>query len=298
MNKGVLYAAGAYVLWGLLPIFWKALQQVGTIEILGHRIVWGVLVALALLVWRGRWRHLAAALRDWRIVATYTATALLLTANWAVYIWGVNSGNIVETSLGYFINPLVNVVLGVLFLRERLRGGQAVAVAVAALGVLYLTALYGSFPWIALTLALTFGVYGLLRKTAALDSLEGFTLETMLLSVPALGYLVWLEGSGDGAFGHAGPWITLLLVCSGALTAAPLLMFAAGARRIPLITLGLLQYIAPTLQFTLGVLVYGEPLSAQRLAGFGLIWLALAIYSLEGVLRDKFRPARALASKP
>jgi chloramphenicol-sensitive protein RarD len=295
MNKGIFFAVGAFVCWGLLPVFWKALQQVPTFEILAHRIVWAVLIAFGLLAARRQWSWLGQALRSPRTLLVFTASALLLSTNWFVYIWAVNQGHIVETSLGYFINPLVNVLLGVLFLKERLRPGQAAAVAVAFAGVLLLTLVYGSFPWVALTLALSFGIYGLLRKTAALGSLEGFTLETLLLAVPALGYLVATEVTIGGAFVHQGPATTALLVAAGGVTAVPLLLFAAGARRIPMSTLGILQYIGPTLQFLLGVLVYGEPLSPQRLAGFVLIWVALAIYTLDGAARMRAASAAALA---
>jgi chloramphenicol-sensitive protein RarD len=298
MNKGILYAAGAYICWGLLPVFWKALQHVPTFEILAHRIVWGVLVGLGLLAVRHQWVWLGRAIRSPRTLLVFATSALLLSANWFVYIWAVNQGLIVETSLGYFINPLVNVLLGVLFLKERLRSAQVVAVTVALAGVLVLALLYGSFPWVALSLALSFGAYGLLRKTASLGALEGFSLETLLLAAPALGFLVYREAMGGGAFGHTGLLTSVLLVAAGAVTAVPLLLFAAGARRISMTTLGVLQYIAPTLQFLLGVLVYGEPLSPQRLAGFALIWLALAIYTLDGLARLRAAGAPAtLASR-
>jgi chloramphenicol-sensitive protein RarD len=299
MNKGILYAAGAYAAWGLLPIYWKLLHDIPALEILAHRIVWALIVAVALLLSRGRWSELLAAMRNTRIMLTFLASALLLFVNWFIYILAVNSGHIVETSLGYFINPLINVLLGVLFLRERLRLGQAVAVAVAVAGVLYLTFEFGALPWIALGLACTFGAYGLLRKTAALGSLEGFTLETLLLFLPALGYLLYREAQGSAAFLHAGAGTSLLLACAGIVTAVPLLLFAAGARRITLVTLGILQYIAPTIQFLLGVLVYGEPLTLGRLLGFCLIWLALAIYTAESVVYTTYAARmRIAASKP
>jgi chloramphenicol-sensitive protein RarD len=292
VNKGVFYAVVAYVTWGLLPIFWKALQHVPALEILANRVVWALVVALALGVARGRPTWLGAALRSPRIVLTFLATASLLSLNWALYIWAVNTGHIVETSLGYFINPLVNVFLGVVFLRERLRLGQAAAIVLALAGVLFLTVTYGSPPWIALVLATSFGAYGLLRKTAPLNSLEGFTLETMIMIVPALAYLGWVEASVGGALFHAGPATTMLLVSSGLVTATPLLLFAAAARRVTMTTLGLLQYIAPSIQFFLGVAVYGETLSTERLFGFILVWVALAIYSVEGAVSGG-RAARA-----
>lgn len=292
MNKGVLYAAGAYTAWGLLPIFWKALGSVPALEILANRVVWALVVALALGAVRGSWGWLAGALRSRRTLLIFTLTAVLLALNWGLYIWAVNAGHVVETSLGYFINPLVNVFLGVVFLRERLRPGQAAAIAVALAGVLYLTVTYGSPPWIALALAGSFGAYGLLRKTAPLASLEGFTLETMVMFLPALIFLAFTEATVGGALFHADLGTNLLLASSGVVTAVPLLLFAAGARRVTMTTLGLLQYIAPTLQFSLGVLVYGEALSPQRLAGFMLVWVALAIYTVEGAVSGG-RAARA-----
>lgn len=293
-NKGMIYAASAYVLWGLLPLFWKALQHVPALEILAHRMVWALLVVLLLLAFTRNWNWLGAVLRSPRTLLTFLASALLLSVNWFVYIWGVNAGYVVETSLGYFINPLVNVLLGVLFLGERLRAWQAAAIAVATAGVLYLTFSYGSPPWIALTLAGSFGLYGLIRKTAALNSLEGLTLETLLLFPFAFGYLVFREWNGIGALGRVDALTTLLLVVSGVATAAPLLLFAAGARRITLTALGILQYIAPSLQFTIGVLVFNEPITTDRLIGFSLIWLALLIYTGEGLFRTqtaRLRPA-------
>jgi chloramphenicol-sensitive protein RarD len=279
----MLYAVGAYVAWGFLPIYWKALHSLPALEILAHRVAWGALVAIVLVTYRLRWSWLSAVLGSRRTLLTFVASALLLSFNWFVYIWAVNAGYVIETSLGYFINPLVNVLLGVLFLRERLRGGQALAIAIAAGGVLYLTFQYGALPWIALALASSFGLYGLLRKTASVGSLEGFTLETLLLFVPAVGYLIFREAQGGAAFGHAGAGTELLLVGAGVMTAIPLLLFGAGARRLTLTSLGILQYIAPTLQFLLGVLVYGESLTLQRLIGFVLIWLALAVYTAEGI---------------
>ncbi len=298
MNKGILYATGAYVVWGLLPLYWKALHDVPALEILAHRMVWCLGVVFLLLAYQRHWSWLPGVLRNPRTVTIFAISALLLTLNWFVYIWAVNQGRVVETSLGYFINPLVNVLFGVLFLRERLRMWQGVAIAVALGGVLYLTLSYGALPWIAITLATSFGLYGLLRKTAPLNSLEGLTLETLLLFLPALAYLLFQETNGVSAFGHAGLLTTLLLAFSGAATALPLLLFAAGARSITMTTLGILQYIAPTLQFLLGVLVYHEPLTLARLAGYCLIWLALAVYTADGLLRaGKAGQLRAATSK-
>ena len=284
MNRGVWYAVGAYLLWGLLPIYWKALQTVPALQILNHRVVWSLGFLAAILLVRRDWEPLRLALKSRRILLIYLATSCLLGVNWLTYIWGVNAGFIVETSLGYFINPLVSVLLGVVFLREKLRPGQWIPVGLAALGVIYLTISYQKLPWIALVLAFTFGLYGLIKKIAPLNSLHSLALETALLFVPSLAYLLWAEIQGTGAFGHANISTTLLLVFTGVVTALPLLLFGAGARLIPLSLIGLLQYTAPTLQFLIGVLIYGEPFTRERMIGFGIIWVALVIYTLEGVL--------------
>ena len=284
MNKGILYAAGAYVLWGLLPLYWKALHEVPSSQIVAHRLVWSLVFVGLVLTVRRNWGWLGKAIRQPRVLLIFALSGVLLTVNWLVYIWGVNAGFIVETSLGYFINPLVNVLLGYIFLKERLRPMQWGALAVALAGVLYLTFSYGAFPWIALTLAFSFGLYGLIRKTATLNSAEGLFVETAVLFLPALGFLLFHELRGTGALGHVDGLTTLLLIGAGAVTSIPLILFAAGARRVTLTTLGLLQYIAPTMQFLLGVLVFGEPFGAGRVVGFGLIWLALLLYTFESVL--------------
>ena len=284
MNKGVLLGIGAYALWGFLPIYWKAIQVVPAIQILCHRVVWSLAFVLLLLALLKDWLPLRRALRTPRTLLVYTFSASLLGVNWLTYIWGVNAGFIVETSLGYFINPLVSVLLGVVFLHEKLRPWQWLPVGLAGVGVAYLTISYGQLPWIALVLAFTFGMYGLLKKTAPLGSLHGLSLETAILFLPCLGYLWFAERAGTGAFGHVPAITNILLVATGVVTSTPLLMFSAAARRIHLSTLGILQYIAPTCQFLLGVLVYGEPFSMSRLAGFLLIWAALLVYSLEGVM--------------
>ncbi len=287
MNKGIIYAAGAYILWGLLPIYWKLLHEVPAGQILAHRIVWSLVFVGLVLLARRHWGWLRGALRRPRIVLTFALSGLLLGINWFVYIWGVNAGFIVETSLGYFINPLVNVLLGFLVLKEKLRGAQWVALSVALAGVLYLTFSYGAFPWIALTLAFSFGFYGLIRKTASLNSAEGLFLETAVLFLPALGFLLLQEMRGVGALAHSSMSTNLLLMGAGVVTSIPLLLFAAGARRITLTSLGLLQYIAPTLQFLIGVLIYHEEFGPSRVVGFGLIWLALILYSGESLIRRR-----------
>lgn len=284
INKGIWYAVAAYGLWGFLPVFWKNLQSVPAIEILAHRMAWSLVFLTIILASQRRWQWVRHVVGNRSILFTFLVSACVLSVNWFIYIWAVNSGHIVETSLGYFINPLVNVLLGVLFLRERLRPWQWTAVGAAAAGVLYLTITYGSLPWIALILAFSFGSYGLLRKTAALEALEGLSLETALLFLPAVAFLLYRELTGSGSFGHAATSTNLLLALSGVATALPLLWFAVAARRITLTTLGLVQYMAPTIQFLLGVFVYHEPFSLNSLVGFSLIWLALLIYSGEGVV--------------
>jgi chloramphenicol-sensitive protein RarD len=297
-NKGLFYAIGSYAIWGLLPLFWRLLQDVLPGEILAHRIVWACVLTIGLVVGRKQWGVLWTAARKPGVLRTFSISAVLLSLNWFVYIWAVNNGHVIETSLGYFINPLVSVLLGMLFLGERLRLGQGIAVGLALVGVIYLTIVYGAPPWIALLLAVSFGIYGLLRKTASLESLVGLTLETLLIAPFALGFLIYQELTIGGAFVHGGLGTSLLLACSGVVTAVPLLLFAAGARRLTLTAVGITQYIAPTLQFLLGVLLFGEPLTPQRLIGFVLIWLALLVYSLEGVVRSRQVRLAALASEP
>jgi chloramphenicol-sensitive protein RarD len=295
-NRGFHYAAAAYTLWGFLPIFWKALHSVPALEILAHRMVWSLTFVLVVLTLKRRWTWLKPALHNRRILITFLATGALLSLNWFTYIWAVNAGYIVESSLGYFINPLVNVLLGVIFLGERMRGWQWTAVSLAAVGVLYLTFHYGSLPWIALTLAFSFGFYGLLRKTAPLEALEGLGMETAVMFVPAVSYLIYLELTGRAAFGHGSWTTTFLLLLAGVVTAVPLWLFALGARRVTLVTLGLLQYIAPTLQFLIGVFVYNEPFSRAQMLGFSIIWLALLLYSAESVVTARKRRGYGLVS--
>jgi chloramphenicol-sensitive protein RarD len=291
MKSGVLAAVLAYALWGILPLYWKALQAVPPLQILAHRTVWSLLLVLLLLAGRRQWAWLQRIRKDPQLLLRFVASGCLLGANWFTYIWAVNSGHVVDSSLGYFINPLLSVLLGVLFLGERLRRWQALAIGIALVGVLFLTVAYGAFPWIALTLAGTFGLYGLLRKTASLGSLEGLALETALLSAPALVYLVLQESNASGAFVHAGLATSTLLVGAGVITAFPLLLFGYAARNVTLATVGILQYIAPTLQFLLGVVVYAEPFAPTRLVGFATIWVALAIYSVEGLIVERKRRA-------
>ncbi len=281
-KNGILAAGLAYIVWGLLPVYWKQLHDIPPLEILGHRVVWSLAVVVILLAIRQNWGWLGQARRRPAMLRPTLLTALLLISNWFMYIWANNNGHIVEASLGYFITPLVNVLLGLLVLRERLRPGQWLAVAIAATGVSYLLINAGGLLWISFGLAFTFGFYGLLRKTARLGSLEGLTAEMGILFLPALGYLLFLQATGAGAFGQGDTLTTILLIGCGLVTAIPLLFFAYGAKRVPLSALGVLQYIAPTLQFLLGVLVYGEAFTTTRLIGFSIIWVALTVYSIEG----------------
>ncbi|WP_294767085.1 EamA family transporter RarD [uncultured Rhodoferax sp.] len=282
MQLGVLYAALAYVAWGLFPAFFKQLTAVNALEVVMHRTAWSLVFLLGVLAWRKHWAWLGAVWRTPRVLGAFVLSALLLAANWCTYVWAVQNAHVLDASLGYFILPLVSVALGYVFLHERPRPGQWLAVAVAAAGVLWLTVQAGRLPWVALVLALTFGFYGLLRKIGALGALEGLTLETLVLSPVAAACLVWWTVHGQGAFVEADTRTVGWLLLGGPLTAIPLLLFAAGARRVSLATMGLLQYISPTLQLLLGVLVYGESFGGPRVLGFVLIWAALVVYSLEG----------------
>ena len=297
MRSGILYAALAFLCWGLFPLYFHALDEVPPLQILAHRMVWSLAFLLILLVLRRQWKWLEQVRRP-RVFFSFVLSALLLSANWLVYIWSVTNHHVIEASLGYFINPLVNIMLGYLILKERMRPAQWAAIAVAALGVGWLTWQAGTVPWIALILAFTFGAYGLLRKTAALGALEGLSFETMVLFPLAAGYVIWLTVNGQNMFltteSDTTRW---LLVMAGPFTAIPLLLFATGARKIPLSILGLLQYLSPTLQFLLGVMLFKEAFTADRLVGFALIWGALILFAGEGLLR-RSAPASAPATVP
>lgn len=281
MNQGVLLAGSAYLVWGLFPLYFKLLHEVPALEILLNRMLWSLLFLCGVLAWRRQWSWLGNLQR--KVVAGFASSALLLSANWFVYIWAINHDQVIDASLGYFITPLVNILLGFVLLRERLRPGQWVAVALAALGVAWLTWQTGRLPWIGLILALTFGTYGLLRKTSQLGALEGLSLETALLFPFALAYLGWLTFNGQNALLTQTTPVKLWMIAAGPITAIPLLLFAAGARRIPMTTLGLLQYIAPFIQLLLGVWLFHEPFDSHKLAGFVAIWAALVVYSLESL---------------
>lgn len=286
---GVLYALGCFSFWGAFPVYFKLLYDVTALEVLAHRILWSVVVLLALMLWQGQGAALVAALRDRRRLRFYLGTSLLISVNWLLYIWAVQNNRIVEASLGYYINPLVNVVLGVLFLRERLNGRQWSAIAIAAAGVLVLVVGHGAFPWVSLALAFSFGSYGLLRKKDGQSATLGLCVETVLLAPFALLLLVGLTANGVGAFGQRGRVTDLLLLAAGPITVIPLVLFLEAGRRLRLSTLGLIQYLTPTLQFLLGVIVYREAFTAIHWAAFGCIWLALALYSADAYLHQQSR---------
>jgi len=282
---GAAFAVAAYGSWGFNPIYFKALSQVPAIEILGHRTVWSVLLLAGMLSFMRRWRQVRAALTSRKVLITLLATTVILGGNWLLFIWAVNSGRVLEASLGYYMNPLVNVVLGVVALKERLTRAQLVAVALAACGVGNLVLQVGVVPWVSLGLALSFGTYGLLRKTAAVASVEGLFIEVLLMLPPSVALLVWLDLDGVGHFGRGDGWVDLLLILGGPITALPLVWFASAARRLKLGILGFFQYLAPTLQFLLAVFVYEEPFSLPRLVTFALIWTAIGVVSIDSLRR-------------
>ena len=294
--RGVAAAAAAYISWGILPAYWKQLQAVPAYEVLSHRMVWSLLLTLAVILFLGRFGNFLQAARNRRHLQTFTATSLLLAVNWLLYIWAVQAGYIVEASLGYFINPLINVLFGMLFFGERLALRQWLAIALAALGVLYLTIYYGQFPWIALVLAVTFAIYGLLHKKTHLAPLDGLCLETAVLFVPTLAMLLVLEANGSGSFGHIGVAGSLLLAGAGLITTVPLLLFGYAAQQIQLSTLGVLQYLAPSINLVLGVFIYHEDFSRARLIGFCLIWSGLALYLADNLL-GRWRARRSTLDK-
>jgi chloramphenicol-sensitive protein RarD len=293
-RTGLLAAVGAYLLWGLFPLYWPLLEPASPIEILGHRIVWSLVFLAVLLAVTSGFAWVPRLGR--RTVGLLTIAALLVSTNWAIYIYGVNSEHVVETSLGYFINPLVTVVLAMVFVHERLRRRQGLALAVALMGVLALTIDYGHVPWIALALAVTFGSYGLVKKRAGIDGPQSLAVETAVIVVPATAYLVWLGDTGDGTFTTEGAGHAALLIGAGVVTALPLMLFGAAAVRIRLSTLGLLQYMTPTIQFLIAVLFYDEPMPLSRLAGFGLVWIALALLVFDAVGATRARLAAPAAA--
>ncbi|HUI87589.1 MAG TPA: EamA family transporter RarD [Anaerolineales bacterium] len=282
-NKGILYAIGAYVMWGLFPIYWKQLETIDALQLIGHRIAWSFVLLFVFVLITRQWRTFRGVAFNPKTIRIYLMAAVLICINWFTYVWAVNHDFVVETSLGYYINPLFSVLLGVFFFREHLRPVQWIPIALAATGVTYLAVSYGSLPWIALTLAFSFGLYGMVKKMAPLNSLYGLTLETGLLLMPALAYLIFCETAGQGAFLHSGPLKDWMMVGAGLVTTVPLLLFSAAVPRVPLTTIGILQYINPTMQFLLGVLVYKEPFTRQSLIGFGIVWAGLILFWAEGL---------------
>ncbi|MEV1244945.1 EamA family transporter RarD [Nonomuraea sp. NPDC050022] len=288
LRRGVLFGAAAYTMWGLFPLYWPLLKPSGAIEILAHRMAWSLVAVLVVLAVRRHWSWMRALLKEPRKLALLTLAAMIVTVNWGVYIYAVNANQVVESALGYFINPLISVLFGVVLLKERLRPLQWVAVGFGTLAVLVLTIDYGRPPWIALALAVSFGLYGLVKKQANVGAAESLTVETLVLLTPALGYILYLSLTGQSTFGTEGLGHAALLVGAGVITAVPLLCFTAAAIRVPLSTIGLLQYIAPVLQFLCGVLVAKETMPASRWIGFSIVWLALAVFTY-----DSIRTARA-----
>lgn len=281
---GLCYSASAFLIWGVSPLYWKALKSVPAFEIILHRVVWSFLFLLMLLGIRHRWHEFLYSIRSKKTMTTMGVTAFLVCCNWLVYIWAVNNAHLLQASLGYYINPLVNVLLGFIFLKERLRPFQSAAVLLAVVGVLYLTIVYGQFPWIALTLAGSFGSYGLIRKISPVSSLCGLAIETLLLSIPSFFLLAYSGIKGTGFFLNSSPSTDLLLMGTAVVTATPLLLFNLGAKRITLATLGFMQYIAPSCMFIMAVFVFHEPFMKAQLVSFVLIWTALAIYSTDSVI--------------
>ena len=295
-RRGILLGIGAYLSWGLFPLYWPLLKPAVAIEILSHRIVWSFVFVAVLLLVRRRWAWIGALRGDRRRLTLLVVASLVIAVNWGIYIWAVNAGYVVESALGYFINPLVTVVLAVVLLHEHLRRVQWVAVGLASVAVLVLTVGTGRPPWIGLTLALSFATYGLAKKKVDMPAVESLAVETAILTLPALVLLLAYNNSGSGAFGHGSTSVTLLLALSGVVTAIPLLMFGAAAPLIPLSTMGLLQYLTPCMQFLIGLTVFHESMSAVRWAGFILVWCALAVFSIDQLHHARARrPTPALA---
>ncbi|MFQ6311848.1 EamA family transporter RarD [Lysobacter capsici] len=293
-RRGLWIAVASFVLWGLMPLYWHLLNAVPSLQIVAHRIVWSTLLVTAWLCWKFGRHWLRDILREPRKAAMLALSGVLIAFNWGLYIWAVNAGHVIETSLGYFIGPLVSVMLGVLFLGERLRAVQWLAIALAFAGVLWLTFQYGRPPLIALGLAVSFAVYGLVRKLVAVEAVTGLGVENVYLFAPALALMLWGETHGQGGFAGGWGWGTdVLLVIAGALTALPLIGFAYAVRRVSLTAIGLLQYVAPTLQFLIGVLILREPFNAERAIGFVIIWIGLAVFASEGLLRSRRMAAAA-----
>lgn len=293
MNIGYLAAALSYVMWGLLPIYWKTFTEVGAWEILSHRIIWSVVFVLLLMTVTKKWKQLKEALPDWKSKLAIIVSSLLISANWVIYIWAVNNNHILDASLGYYINPLISVFLGVFFLGERLTKLQWGSIALAAIGVAIMTISFGNFPWVSITLAITFGLYGLAKKKVKIEPLIGLTLETLIVLPIALLYLVGFEHGGV-AFAVLPTWKIAILLLAGVATALPLLLFAEGAKRLSLSALGFLQYISPTLTLILGILVYDEAFTTVDQIAFGFIWSALVLYTIQVIRKQRMQKAASL----
>jgi chloramphenicol-sensitive protein RarD len=291
-RRGLAAAISAYLLWGVFPLYWYLLKDVPSLQIIAHRVIWCGVFVVGYLLLREGLGWLKRALAGRRVLSMLAVSSLLISSNWGIYIWAVTHGRVVDASLGYFINPLVSVLIGVVVLRERLNAVQWTSVGIAAIGVLWLAIIHGEPPWIALALAGSFAVYGLIRKIAAVDAVPGLAIESLILFLPALAWLVYAQLQGNGAFGNEPLRQDALLIFGGALTALPLIGFAYGARRIPYSLVGILQYISPTLQLIVGVLLLGEAFDRQQAIGFACIWLALLVYALDG-----WRTARAAARR-
>ncbi|MDI1296915.1 MAG: EamA family transporter RarD [bacterium] len=291
-RKGLFAAVAAYSMWGLLPLFFRLLHHVDPVEIVTQRIIWSLLLILTLLTARQAIAPMFALLRDRRLLVPLAGSALCIAINWLTYVWAVNAGHVVACSLGYFLNPLVSVGLGVVVLKEKLRRGQIVAIAVAGIGVAILAAAALTTLWISLTLAISFALYGLIRKMTPVPPMAGLGIETLLLAPPAIAYLVWLWSHGGISFGHDAP-TTALLILAGAITTVPLVLFATAAQRLPMTTLGLLQYLAPMLQFLCGVVLLGEKLSPGQMASFGLIWVGLILFATDSLKASRQRKLAA-----
>jgi chloramphenicol-sensitive protein RarD len=294
-RDGLIFGAGAYLLWGLFPLYWPLLKPAGPLEILAHRMIWSLVFIGAILAVTRGWSRVRLIVADRGKLGRLALAAAVITVNWGVYIWGVNSKHVVETSLGYFINPLLTILLGVFVLHESLRTVQWIAVGIATLAIVVLTVDYGRLPWIALTLACSFATYGFLKKQVNVGAVESLAVEAGVLAIPALITLIVITGRGDLAFGHAGTGNALLLAGTGAITAIPLLLFGAGMRRLPLTVIGLLQYLAPVLQFAVGVGIRHEPMPTARLVGFSLVWLALIVLTVDGVRNQRNTAAERAA---
>jgi chloramphenicol-sensitive protein RarD len=297
-RTGIIAGLSAYLLWGVFPLYFPLLEPAGGLEIVAHRVLWSLLSIAVLITVVRRWAAVRAVLADRRALGVLAVAAVLVAANWTIFVVAVNSGHVVETSLGYFINPLVSVLLGVAVFRERLRPLQWAAVAIAAVAVLVLTVDYGRPPWIALSLALSFGGYGLMKKLVRVDAAPGLFVETALVAVPAVVFLAVLQVQGQGSFTAHGPGHALMLVSSGTATAIPLLLFAAATRRIPLSTVGLLQYVTPLMQLAIGVFVDHEPMPPARLAGFAVVWVALGVFTFDSLRTARGGARRRAAALP